>query len=118
MRAKNKIVSGFLQEYQFTKKYGKLYLKCLEQEYAVNKMTVKSVQVLDYQEAPSLSSILVKGVILSKIFGILGMIAGTATAKKNCIYRVKLTFPNDEVGLAEIDAKNYELLIRELFDTI
>lgn len=39
MRAKNKIVSGFLQEYQFTKKYGKLYLKCLEWEYAVNKMT-------------------------------------------------------------------------------
>lgn len=118
MRAKNKIVSGFLQEYQFTKKYGKLYLKCLEQEYAINKMTVKSVQVLDCQEAPSLSSILVKGFILSKIFGLLGMIAGTATAKKNCIYRVKLTFPNNEVGLAEIDAKNYELLIRELFDAI
>ena len=57
MRAKNKIVSGYLQEYQFTKKYGKLYLKCLEQEYAVNKMTVKSIQVLDCQEMPSLSSI-------------------------------------------------------------
>ena len=118
MRAKNKIVSGYLQEYQFTKKYGKLYLKCLEHEYAVNKMTVKSIQVLDCQEMPSLSSILVKGFILSKIFGLLGMVAGTATAKKNCVYRVKLTFPNDEVGLAEIDAKNYELLVRELFDTL
>ena len=118
MRAKNKIVSGFLQEYQFTKMYGKLYLKCLEQEYAVNKMTVKSVQVLDCQEIPSLSSILVKGFVLSKIFGLLGMIASTVTAKENCIYRVKLTFPNDEAGLAEIDAKNYELLIRELFDTL
>jgi hypothetical protein len=118
MRAKNKIVSGFLKEYQFTKKYGQLYLKCLEQEYAVNRMTVKSIQVLDYQEIPSLSNILVKGFILSKIFGLLGMIAGTATAKKNCVYRVKLTFPNDEVGLAEIDAKYYELLVRELFDTL
>ena len=81
-------------------------------------MTVKSIQVLDCQEMPSLRSILVKGFILSKIFGLLGMVAGTATAKKNCIYRVKLTFPNDEVGLAEIDAKNYELLVRELFDTL
>ena len=81
-------------------------------------MTVKSIQVLDYQEIPSLSNILVKGFILSKIFGLLGMIAGTATAKKNCVYRVKLTFPNDEVGLAEIDAKYYELLVRELFDTL
>lgn len=118
MRAKNKIVSGFLQEYRFTKKYGKLYLKCLEQEYAVNKMTVKSIQILDCQEASSLSNTLVKGFILSKFFGLLGMIAGTATAKKKCIYRIKLTFPNDEVGLAEIDAKNYELLIQQLFDTL
>lgn len=118
MRAKNKIVSGYLQEYQVTKKYGKLYLKCLEQEYAVNKMTVKSIQVLDCQEMPSLSSILVKGFILSKIFGLLGMVAGTATAKKNCIYRVKMTFSNDEVGLAEIDTKNYELIVRELYDCL
>lgn len=115
MRAKNKIVTGYLQEYQFTKKYGKLYLKCLEQEYAINSMTVKSIQVLDCQEMPSLSSILVKGFILSKIFDLLGMVAGTATAKKNCIYRVKLTFPNDEIGLAEIDTKNYELMVRELY---
>ena len=118
MRAKNKIVSGFLQEYQFTKKYGKLYLRCLEQEYAINKMTVKSIQILDCQEMPSLSSILVKGFILSKIFGLLGMIAGAATAKKNCIYRIKLTFPNDEVGLAEIDSNHYEMLVRELVDTL
>ena len=118
MRAKNKIVSGYLQEYQFAKKYGKLYLKCLEQEYAVNKMSVKSIQVLDCQELPSLSSILVKGFILSKIFGLLGMVAGTATAKKNCIYRVKLTFPNDEVGLAEINQRYYEWLVTELFDAL
>ena len=118
MRAKNKIVSGYLQEFRFVKQYGKLYLKCLEQEYAINNMTVKSIQVLDCQESPSLSNLLVNGFILSKIFGLLGMIAGTATAKKNCIYRVKLTFPNDEVGLAEIDAKNYELLVRELFDVL
>jgi len=118
MKAKNKMISGFLQEYRFTKKYGKLYLKCLEQEYAVNKMTVKSIQVLEFQDVPSLSSILIRGFILSKIFGLLGMIAGTATAKKNCIYKVKLTFPNDEVGLAEIDSNNYEMLIRELFDTV
>lgn len=116
MRAKNKIVSGYLQEFLFVKQYGKLYLKCLEQKYAINKMTVKSVQVLDCQEAPSLSSILVKGLILSKILGLLGMIAGTATAKKNYIYRVKLTFPNDEVGLAEVDEEKYHCLLYELFE--
>lgn len=118
MQAPNKIVSGYLQEFQFTKKYGKLYLRCLEQEYAVNQMTVKSIQVLDCQEIPSLSNLLAKGFILSKLFGLLGMIAGTVTAKKNCIYRVKLTFQNGNIGLAEIDARYYELLIRELFDTL
>ena len=114
MKAKNKIVSGFLQEYQFTKKYGKLYLKCLEKEYAINKMTVESIQVLNCTEIPSLSSILVKGFILSKIFGLLGLIAGTATANKKHIYRIKITFHNSEAGIAEIDDRYYELLIQEL----
>lgn len=116
MKAKNKIISGYLQEYRFVKKYGKLYLKCLEQEYAVNKMTIKSIQVLDQREVPSLSSILVRGFLLSKIFGLLGLVAGTATAKHNCIYKVKVTFPNDETGLAEINSKYYDLMVNELFD--
>lgn len=118
MKAKNKIVSGYLQEYSFVRKYGKLYLKCLEKEYAVNEMTIRSIQVLGYQESPSLGSLLAKGFILSRLFGLLGMIAGSATAKKNCIYKIKLTFPNDRVGFAEIDANNYDLLIRELFRTL
>lgn len=118
MRAKNRIVSGYLQEFRFIKQYGKLYLKYLEQEYAINKMTVKSIQVLDYRASPSFSNLLVKGFILFEIFGLLGMIAGITTAKKNCVYRVKVTFPNDEIGLAEIDAKSYELLVQELFDVL
>ena len=118
MRAKNKIVSGFLQEFKFTKRYGKIYLKCLEQEFSINKMTVKSLQVLDYQELPALSNTMIRGFLLSKLFGLLGMIAGTATAKRNQIFRIKLTFINDEVGLAEIDGKYYGLLLRDLFELL
>ena len=118
MRAKNKIISGFLQEYHFVKKYGKLYLKCLESEFAVNQMTVQSVQVIDQREVPSLGSMLMRGFILSKIFGLLGIVAGTATAKTNAIYHIKMTFENGGSGLAEVDQRVYDLLVRELFGII
>lgn len=116
MRAKNKIISGYLEEYKFIRKYGKLYLKCLEKELAVNKMTVSSFQIIDCREYPSGVRIFSRGFILSKLFGLLGLITGVATAKKNVIYTVKLTFSNGEVGLAEVNLKIYNLLLRELFD--
>lgn len=116
MKAKNKIISGYLEEYKFIRKYGKLYLKCLEKELAVNKMTVSSIQIIDCREYPSGVSIFSRGFILSKLFGLLGLITGVATAKKNVIYTVKLTFSNGEVGLAEVNLKIYNLLLRELFD--
>jgi len=115
MRAKNKVVAGYLKEYKFTKRYGKLYMKCLEKEIAVNKMTVISFQVLDSQEYPSGVSMLARGLILSKLFGLIGMITGVATSKKNTIFKVKLTFVNGEKCVAEIDDKIYELIVLELF---
>lgn len=116
MKAKNKIISGYLEEYKFIKKYGKLYLKCLEKELAVNKMTVSSFQVVDRKEFPFGVSIFSRGFILSKLFGLLGMITGVATAKNNVIYTVKITFCNGGVGLAEVNLRIYNLLLKELFD--
>lgn len=116
MKAKNKIKAGYLKEYKFKKCYGKLYLKCLEKEYAVNKMTISSFQIINCSEQPSGLSIFTRGFILSKLFGTLGLITGAATAKKNKIYTVKLTFSNGESGLAEIDSYYYDLLVGELFD--
>lgn len=116
MKAKNKIISGYLEEYKFIKKYGRLYLKCLEKEMAVNKMTVSSFQVIDCREFPSGVSIFSRGFILSKLFGLLGLITGVATAKNNVIYTVKITFCNGGVGLAEVNLRIYNLLLKELFD--
>ncbi len=116
MRSRNKIISGYMKEFKFIKRYGKLYLKCLEKEYAINKMTVSSFQVIDCKEQPAITSILARGYILSKILGILGLISGVATAKKNCIYRVKISFVDGGVGLAEVNAKIYDMLVAELFD--
>ncbi len=118
MRAKNKIISGSFQEYRFIKRYGKLYLKCLEQEFAVNEMTIKSIQVIDKKEKPSLLSLLLRGYVLSKIFGLLGLVAGTYTAKDNVIYRIKITFPNEEIGLAEVNEQYYDEIVKELFNII
>lgn len=116
MKAKNKIISGYFEEYKFIKKYRRLYLKCLEKELAVNKMTVSSFQLIDCREFPSGVSIFSRGFILSKLFGLLGLITGVATAKNNVIYTVKITFCNGGVGLAEINLKIYKLLLKELFD--
>lgn len=86
MRTKNKIIEGCYKNYRFEKRYGKLYLRCLENEFAINQMTVLSLQVLDYTKENSLLGILTKGFIFSKIFGTLGMLAGTLTASKKEVY--------------------------------
>jgi len=116
MKAKNKIILGCLEEYKFIRKYGKLYLKCLENELAVNKMTVSSFQVIDCKKFPSGLSIFARGFILSKLFGLLGLITGVATAENNVIYTVKITFGNGGVGVAEVNLRIYNLLLKELFD--
>ena len=116
MKAKNKIISGYLEEYKFIKKYGRLYLKCLEKELAVNEMTVSSFRVINCREFPSGISIFSRGFILSKMFGLLGLITGVATAKNNVIYTVKITFVNGGVGLAEVNLRIYNLLLKELFN--
>lgn len=117
MRAKNKIVKGYFEEFEFVKKYGKLYIKCLEQEFAMNEITVRSIQIIDVKEYPSLCNTILKGFILEKIFGKLGLVAGVLTAGKNYIYKVRITFFNGGIGLAEIDDNIYRLLVQELFQT-
>jgi len=79
-------------------------------------MTVHSIQVLDMHEAPSFGSVLCRSYLFSRIFGIFGMIAGSASAKRNNLYRIKITFANGECGIAEIDSNVYEMLIQELFE--
>lgn len=116
MRAKNKITAGQFEQYKFKTKYGKLYLRCLEKEFTINKMTVSSIQVQDQRAYPSAVSILTRGYLFSLLFGWLGVIVGARTAKENIIYYVKITFCNGESGYAEIDERIYRILARELFD--
>lgn len=116
MKSKNKIISGYLEEYKIIKKYRRLYLKCLEKEMAVNKMTVSSFQVIDCRGFPSGVSIFSRGFILSKLFALLGLIIGIATAKNNVIYTGENYFCNGGVGLTEVNSKIYNLLLKELFD--
>ena len=116
MKAKNKIVFGYLKEFKFKRKYGKLYLRCLEKRFVVNKMTVASVQVIGFREYPSIFSVFMRSVVFSRLFGLLGLIMGVSTAKKHVIYTIKLTYSNGMIGLAEVNLKVYNLLYKELFD--
>lgn len=111
IKARNKIIAGEFREYKFEKRFGELYLCCLEQQFNINSMTIQSVSELERMETPSLSSMLFRGYLLSKIFGWLGLIAGTSTAKRKNIYKMQITFANGGVGIAEVDDKIYEALL-------
>lgn len=111
IRARNKIIAGEYKEYKFEKKFGELYLRCLEQQFNINSMTIQTISELERIETPSIYSMLFRGYLLSKIFGWLGLIAGTSTAKKNSIYKMQITFANGRIGIAEVDNKIYEALL-------
>ncbi|MDD3417156.1 MAG: hypothetical protein PHY47_24700 [Lachnospiraceae bacterium] len=74
-------------------------------------MTLSRVSELSRTEVPSLSSILLRGYILSSLFGWLGLLAGTSTAKRKTIYEMQITFSDCGVGIAEIDNTIYESLL-------
>ncbi|MCM1541010.1 MAG: hypothetical protein NC121_07095 [Blautia sp.] len=105
------MIAGQYKEFKFSIKYGRLYLQCLERQICLNEMTLQSVSEIDRNETPSLLNMLFRGYILSGIFGWLGMIAGTSTAKRKTIYKVKLTFIDGRQGIAEVDDKIYEALL-------
>lgn len=112
----NCIVEGKFKNYRFIKHYGKIYLKCLESSFSLNQMLVSSLQVLDCSEKNSLSSILVRGFVLSKLLGTSGLLAGGLTANTKTIYRLKITFRDGNSALAVVDNKIYDALLIELFD--
>lgn len=118
MKARNKIVSGYMQEYKFYKKNRRLYLKCLEQVFPVDNTLIKSIQVLDSIDYPAFGNAMFKGILLSELMGPTGMIVGSITAKKKHIYRLKITFSNNEIGLAEINYDYFRYLVEELFDSM
>lgn len=111
IKARNKIIAGDYREYKFHLKYGKLYIRCLENKISINEMTLRTITELERWEVPSLSSMLVRGWFLSTIFGWLGIIAGTSTAKRKNIYKMQIEFVNGYIGIAEIDDKIYEALL-------
>lgn len=111
MRSRNKIIAGKYKEYKFKKKYGQLYLVCLEKELCVNSMTVKSIEQMDCRTFSSIGDMFFKGVIGDYLLGLLGLLIGTSMAKKKSIYKMKICFWNDETGIAEIDEKIYEMLL-------
>jgi len=111
MRARNKIISGKYKEYKFKKKFGMLYLTCLEKEMCINEMTISSISLMEQHVTPSLMSMLFRGYILSKILGMLGVVSGVASAKQNNIYKLIITFADGSKGIAEVNDDIYERML-------
>ena len=111
IKARNKIIAGEYKEYKFKKKFGELFLYFLEKEINMNAMTIRMVEQLEQMEVPSLKSILFRSYFLSMIFGWLGVIAGTSTAKRNRVYKIRITFADGGVGVAEVNDRIYEALL-------
>lgn len=118
MKAKNRIISGYLKGFTFSKRRDKLYLLCLERKLIIDNQTIRSLKVLSKNEYPNLLNTLFRGYLLSKLFGLLGLLAGTSTSVKHVIYKVRIVFFNNEVSIAEINQKVFDYLLIQLADYI
>lgn len=111
IKAKNKIVAGKYQEYQFRIKAGRLYLRCLENEISVDRSTIYSINEISYSESPKVSSMVARGYLGNYILGTIGMIAGVSSAKRHGIHRLQIQFANGEMGIAEVDDNIFNRLL-------
>lgn len=76
----------------------------------INKETVEKIEVLNEESNTSMSSGIARGIAGAVLFGGVGAIAGAASAKKKCTYRISITFKNGTKCLCELDDKMYKNL--------
>lgn len=81
----------------------------------INKETVDHYEVVDEESSKSFGSGVIRGAVGAAAFGVVGALAGAASAKNKKEYRVAITFKGGKRVLCSLDKNDYKTLTEMLF---
>ena len=81
----------------------------------INKDTVESYEEMGSDQSKSMGSGVARGAIGAALFGGLGALAGTASAKNKGTHLVSIIFKDGTKALCELDNDMYKSLITVLY---
>lgn len=81
----------------------------------INKETVDHYEVVDEESGKSFGSGVIRGAVGAAAFGVVGAVAGAASAKNKKEYRVSITFKDGKRVLCSLDKDHYKYLTEIMF---
>lgn len=81
----------------------------------INKETVDHYEVIGEESSTSFGSGVVRGAVGAAAFGVVGAVAGAASAKKKGVHTVSIVFKDGTKCLCELDDKNFKHLIEIMY---
>ena len=110
--AKNVVVGG---DYQGQHVFCMANMPSIGSDIPLNRDTVEMCQLIDDQQRKSAKSGLSRGIVGGALFGTVGMIAGSMSAKSKGTYHVAIYFKDGKRSLLELDDKHYKVVMRACF---
>lgn len=81
----------------------------------INKETVDHYEVIDEESSKSFGSGVIRGAVGAAAFGVVGALAGAASAKNKKEYRVAITFKDGKRVLCSLRKADYQTLTEIMF---
>ena len=81
----------------------------------LSKMAVESYELITDEHHKSAASGIARGMVGGALFGTVGMIAGSMSAKEKGIYQVAIQFKNGKRSLLEVDDNLYKMIVKNCF---
>lgn len=81
----------------------------------INKETVDHYEVVDEESSKNFGSGVIRGAVGAAAFGVVGALAGAASAKNKKEYRVAITFKDGKRVLCSLDKSDYKTLTEIMF---
>lgn len=81
----------------------------------LNKSTVESYELVTDEQEKSMASGVARGIVGGALFGGVGAIAGTVSAKNKGIYTMVILFKDGKRSLIEVDEKIYKAIVQACF---
>lgn len=114
MKACNKVVSNdWFRDCDIVERSGILFISPYNIE--LSKKNISNYAIIGQKTATNKSSALTRGLVGGAVFGVVGAIVGSSTAKTNGINTVAIRLCDGKDFTIEIDDDKYKVLIQSLF---
>ena len=114
-KAKNKVISGAYIHFGINSFLGDISLTNSSSAIAINKNTVKNIEIIDSSKQRDTGSSIARGLVGGILLGPAGIVGGALLGKSNGIHLISIEFKDGKKSLIEVDDKIYREILKKLY---